>query len=294
MRASEIITIYLAAGAPFGAHHLLRHGGGAERAGAILRATGAALLWPLALCLKGLAQQRRRSVREAKQIEDATMLRTLEKIEQAKGGLLASLYRVQELAREASHVPAGEAFGEETRAICESIEKYVGLTMAASAADINGPPDRRELELCRIAGRAGEDLLLAGRCIHRRNAAQLIAHTERSRTELLHALATVRDFVGDSCAVEPAKAAAARRSLSVAVIKFYGQAINLLSLLEDESAATVAARLLDAECARLSRLESASLPGAPEDAAGGETCTRPTLSQVAARSLSHTQTVLRG
>jgi hypothetical protein len=45
----------------------------------------------------------------------------------------------------------------------------------------------------------------------------------------------------------------------VAVLRFYGQAINLLSLLEDETAAMRTARLLDAECARLRKLEAVSL-----------------------------------
>src|SRR5437588_396514 len=63
-----------------------------------------------------------------------------------------------------------------------------------SIAKAAAAPTPRELELCRIAGRAGDDLLAAGRCVHRRNVTRLLAHRERSRSELVHALADVRDL----------------------------------------------------------------------------------------------------
>ena len=293
MRFSEIITVYLAAGAPFCAEHFLKHGRGANPALTLLKATCAMLIWPLSLSLDLLAGRRRAEMLEVS-LEDAAMSRPLERVSQAKERLLSALYRIEELAREVSSPRPGLRLEQETRAICESIEKYVGLTLAASAADFNGPPDEREMELCRVAGRTGDDLLLAGRCLHRRNAAQLVSHQARSRTEILHALANVREFGSlDARAASPGQTLAARY-LSVAVIKFYGHAINLLSLLEDESAAKGAARLLNAECARLRRLESDILPDAAENAAEGEVCTTRHLSPSATQPLSQTQTALRG
>jgi hypothetical protein len=293
MRFSEIITVYLAAGAPFCAEHFLKHGRGANRARTLLKATCAMLIWPLSLSLNLLARRGRAGLLEVS-LEDAAMARSLERASQAKEGLLLALYNVQELARDVSSAGPGGRLEQETRGVSESIEKYVGLTLAASAADFNGPPDEREMELCRIAGRKGDDLLLAGLCIHRRNAAQLVSHQARSRSELLHALANVREFGSlDARAASEGQPLAARY-LSVAVIKFYGHAINLLSLLEDESAAKGAARLLNAECARLRRLESDILPDAAEDAAEGEVCTTRHLSPSATQPLPQTQTALRG
>jgi hypothetical protein len=295
MRLSEFMTLYLAAGAPFCAQHFLQHGRGQHRALTILKATCAMLLWPLSLSLNLLTRRGRAGSLEVS-IEDAAMRRTLERAAQAKEGLLNALYRIEELAREVSSTQPCGRVEQETRAVSESIEKYVGLTLAASAADFNGPPDEREMELCRIAGRRGDDLLLAGLCMHRRNAVQLVSHQARSRTELLHALANVREFgaldASDASAASNARMLAARY-LSVAVIKFYGHAINLLSLLEDESAAKGAARLLNAECARLRRLESDYLPDAAENAAEGEVCTTGHLSNTAPQTLRQTRAALR-
>jgi hypothetical protein len=293
MRFSDIITVYLAAGAPFCAQHFLKHGRGANRALTLLKATCAMLIWPLSLSLKLLAGRGRAGLLEVS-LEDAAMWRTLERSSQAKERLLSALYRIEELAREVSSPEPCGKLEQETRAIRESIEKYVGLTLAASAADFNGPPDKREMELCRIAGRTGEDLLLAGLCIHRRNAAQIVSHQARSRTELLHALANVREFGSLDAGDTSQGQTLAARYLSVAVIKFYGHAINLLSLLEDESAAKGAARLLNAECARRRRLESDYLPDAAENAAEGEVCTTRHLSPSATQPSSQTQTALRG
>jgi hypothetical protein len=293
MRFSEIITVYLAAGAPFCAEHFLKHGRGTNRALTLLKAATAMLIWPLSLSINLLAHRGRAPLSKDLN-EEAAMECTLARALQAKERLLSSLYKIQELAHaEDSHAQPGERLEQETRAISESIEKYVGLTLAASAADFNGPPDEREMELCRIAGRKGDDLLLAGRCIHRRNAAQLVSHQWRARTELLHALATVREFGVETRAAAPVDKLTARY-LSVAVLKFYGHAINLLSLLEDETAAKGVARLLNAECARLRRLESDYLPDAAENAAEGEVCTTRHLSPPTTQPLSQAQTAVRG
>lgn len=294
MRLSEVIIIYLAAGAPYGAHHFLKYGRTPRRALTLLKAAGAMLSWPLALCLKLTARRAAGAALAEEAQEDEATARALEKVSRAKERLLVALYRIQELAREDAEACAGLRLERETRAIVESIEKYVGLTLAVSAIDLDGPLDERELELCRLAGRTGEDLLLAGRCIRRRNAAQLLSHQARSRNELLHALAEVREFRVEAHGAPRAERLKALY-LSAAVLKFYGHAINLLSLLEDEGAAKSLARLLNAECARLRRLESDYLPDAAETAAEGEVCTTRPLSQRATQPLSpETRTALRG
>ena len=73
----------------------------------------------------------------------------------------------------------------------------------------------------------------------RRNATRLAKHQARSRFELLHALAHVRESLG------PAAARHAREM----IVRLYACALDLLSLLEDEEAAGGVSRLLGAECA---------------------------------------------
>jgi hypothetical protein len=255
MRLSEAITIYLAAGASFGVYNFLREQTSGNRFHILLKATRAAILWPLAAAKILFA---RRSPAKGKQADEAEAARALfvEKIEQAHGNLLASLHRVTHLTQ----VLAGAESAKVERASCavrELVEKYVGLTLAAAESNPDAPPSERELESCRIAGRRGDDLLLAGRCIHRRNAARLIIHQARARIELLHALAEIREMMGSTAA--PTTNAKAALHLSVATVRFYSHVFNLLSLLEDETAARSVVRLMDAECWRLRRLETFSL-----------------------------------
>jgi hypothetical protein len=266
MQMIEAITIYLAAGAPFGVSYYLRreHGSGPTRA--LLSVAWATLLWPVAAARAMLA---RKTDGAAQSGGAVTGTAYEEKIEQATRQLLATLHRVEELARALSEK---ESHRSEWVAcvVRESIEKYVGLTLGARDVSPDSPPTEREMELCRIAGRRGEDLRLAGRCIHRRNVSRLVAHREQARTLLLHALAEVRELPGDAASAQGNRVAV--RHASVAILRFYGQAINLLSLLEDEGAAMKVARLLDAECARLRRLEAASPDRSQEQPTGEEQC----------------------
>jgi hypothetical protein len=258
MRLSETITIYLAVGAPFGVNYFLREKGGPDGSVArrsLLKATGVGLLWPLVAFAAFLSRQSTAApLSSTGEKESAIDERLSRRIAAAKQGLLAALDRVRELAQGTTGQP--EELEHSTRLAREAIEKYVGLTLSVAEVGPDDPPASHELELCRIAGRTGDDLLLAGRCIHRRNVARLIAHQSRSRTELLHAMASVREVCMDAHAAWPHTQAAIMRPLGVAVIEFYAQAVNLLTLLEDESAARSAARLLDAECGRLRRLET--------------------------------------
>jgi hypothetical protein len=259
MQLSETITIYLAIAAPFGVNRFLREHAGKEhsRARSLFRATSTGLLWPFVAISAFLSQLSPAASSTATgETENSLDETARKKIATARHQLFAALERVRKLAQTAAG--AGEELEQSVRTVRESVEKYVGLTLALAETDLNDSPKSREMELCRIAGRSGDDLLLAGRCIHRRNVARLIAHQARSRITLLHALAAVRE-INDGPIAESSPELAAARHLSVARLRFYGQAISLLSLLEDESAARSVARLLDAECASLRRLEALSL-----------------------------------
>jgi hypothetical protein len=254
MKLSEAITIYLAAGAAFGVYNFLREQNPASRFRVWLKVTRAAILWPLAAAKALSRRQRAKESRPDEAANEREAAQFIQSIRQASRQLTASLYRLVELAN-ASSGGEREKMERASRTVREIAEKYVELTLAAAEIDLDAPPSKRELELFRIAGRKGDDLLLAGRCIHRHNAARLVAHQARARTELLHALAEIREFGGEAPA--PLNIIAARH-LSVEALRFYACAFDLLSLLEDEGAARSVARLIDAECARLRRLEALS------------------------------------
>jgi hypothetical protein len=266
MRLSEAITIYLAAGAPFGFRHFLcRCDRRAGRPRSFYGAARAALFWPLAAALLLFPRRGTTAALDEKQLG--------EQVGRAQSKLFSSLYKLAELAQSslaqsslAQSSPGAESARVErvVRTVREAAEKYIGLTLAAAEADPEGPPGRRELELYRVAGRKGQDLLLAGRCVRRRNAARIIKHRARSRTELLHALAEIRET---ACAV--ASDSIATHHASVATVRLYACALELLSLLKDEAAAAGVSRLLDAECARLRQLEAAKEARAAKE----ETCT---------------------
>jgi hypothetical protein len=254
MKLSEAITIYLAAGASFGVYNFLREPNPTSRFRTWLRATRATILWPLAAAKILRPHTRPDEDKSAGMINEQASAHFVRRIGQASRKLLASLYRLVELANVSSGVER-DRMERAARRVREIVEKYIGLTMAAAEAHPDAPPTKREMELFRIAGRRGDDLVLAGRCIHRRNAARLVAHQARARTELLHALAEIRELIGGINALTNVFAA---RHLSVETLRFYACAFDLLSLLEDEGAAKSVARLLDAECARLRRLEALS------------------------------------
>jgi ribosomal protein L17 len=267
----EAITIYLATGAPFGVSYFLQRKPREASASSVLRATAAAFFWPLSAATLLLARRRRRRISATSDDAAATAFADepdARKIECARRQLIAALYKVEELSR-ASSQKESKRSALVAYLVRESVEKYTGLMMASTAVRMDAAPATREMELCRISGRTGDDLLLAGRCVHRRNVARLLAHRERARTNLLHALAEVRELSPTASAAQRDTAAARRES--VALLRFYAHAVNLLSLLEDETAARAASRLLDAGCARLRRLENPDRDRAPEEAARATT-----------------------
>jgi hypothetical protein len=283
MRLSETITIYLAAGAPFAVSYFLHARTRRGSAQLLLRAIAAGLLWPLVALRVFFARQTESTPADAAEV--AARLHE-EKIDEAKRSLLASLHAVSELANGAF----GGACEKLERAACvlrDSVERYVGLAHATGEADADAQPNASELELFRIAGRGGDDLRLAGRCVHRRNVARLIEHHARARTELLHALAEIREAAQSERPQVFANASAARR-LSLATLKLYGHAVELLSLLEDADAAMRAAQLLNQECARLRRLQPAGAGVASEHRTGEDLCTahtsRPSLAPLSNRT----------
>lgn len=309
MRLIEFVTIYLAAAAPAGVIFYLRQPAHAQRASTCARALFAGLLFPFTLACYALLS--RRSTRVAhtsdpKTHEAATHDATDEaatheaKIDSSRKALINALHNFEDRAREAGGTRAAQSVAD-AHALTSTVERYAGLTLALAAAAPEGEPVARELELARVAGRTGDDLDIAGRCVRRRNASRLCEHQAQSRIELLHALAELQDaldafadprggrtnssgranvsgqagIAGHAAVSHHARAAASpsAQALSAALLRVYERAFDLFMLLEDARGVQSLTRLLDATRARLYRHHDADPAHAPRlDAAGEVTC----------------------
>jgi hypothetical protein len=244
MRLVELITIYLASAAPVGVIAFLRQSARDEsRPIMIARAFAAGLLFPLTLFAYAL--KLRRGVNDANDPEAHGA-----KIDAARRALLAALHNFEDRAREIGDSRDAKMDDGRRAKTCDAahaltshVERYVGLTLALAHAEPAGELDERETELARVAGRAGDDLEVAGRCVRRRNLSRLRERQSQSRLELLHALADLRDTLGPSAA----------HPLAPALLRVYERAFSLFMLLADERGTQSLTRLLDATRSRLYR-----------------------------------------
>ena len=272
MRLSELITIYLAAAAPVGVAYFLSRHTHAQHKTRLLRATACALLWPFTLGAHMLVRKWRvRRADETQHVDSPHEAR----VGANERALVGTLHQVDDLLSDTYGAQSARARAAATDARA-SIERFVGLALALPTADISDTPTARELELYRVAGRKGDDLLIAGRCVRRRNVARLRAHHEQARNHLIHALAELLETVEHDL---PARARRAQEftQLYWLLIRAFAQAIDLLSLFDDTEAATRVARLLDAACAWARRNDVLNLPRTAAAETGGLLCTPQTL-----------------
>lgn len=269
MRLSELIIIYLAAAAPTGVAYFMQGHKPARRILRCLRATVIALLWPITLGvrLRQLRSNQQRTI-------DADAMRgpeTIEaRIDTAERALIGTLHQTDDLLRETYGARATRARTAATDARA-AIERFVALALALATQERTATPSARELELCRIAGRTGDDLLIAGRCMHRRNLARLRAHHAQASTDFVRALATLLETIEHDLPVARADAPVFAQ-LYWLVIRTFAQAFDLLSLLDEQPAAMSVARLLDAACAWARRHEVIELPHTSAQEIGGRLC----------------------
>ena len=252
MIVSELFIIYLAAAAPFGvARFLSEQSDGAGTLPALLKAAGAALAWPCASLPRLLRRLASRGGGGPSALEGRGP--DGERAEHVKRSALTALRGVEDLLEEEAAAPLGEAERHALFNARECVERYAGLALACSSAEAEARPSPREMELCRIAGRGGDDLLVAGRCVHRRNVTRLFAHRERASAELVQALAAVREAAHrlppPAHSSEQLRAAGAGR-ISEALPRALSRVVELLSLFDDRATLVAVARMLDAECGR--------------------------------------------
>ena len=270
MRLSETITIYLAVGAPFGVSCYLRAQNSAgSRRRAFVEGIAAAFFWPLAA--SAILFKRLRHVDEKGGADEP-----FARVEEAGRSFVVSVNKMLEVTRHTRRADR-EKMERTLYALRESAEQYVGLAGAETAADREVAPARFEMEMARISGRRGDDLLIAGRCAHRRNISRTKARYERERSRLLNALAGLRmeEDISLPAYLDDADRAE-RKLLSAARLEIYVRAMALFSLLEDDRAAKIAAPLLDEACYGLRRLHESNADTGIASAAGEERCTEQT------------------
>ena len=296
MMLSQLIAIYLAAAAPAGVLFFLRRHPDSARARAVARAAAAGLLFPFTLAAYALA--RADLIGAAATPTDPRASRD-ERIDAARKALVAALHGFEDRAREADG-RLSDAAARAAHDLTSTVERYAGLTLALADAEPDGEPGERETELARVAGRGGEDLEIAGRCVRRRNASRLREHQARARLELLHALAALQDtlegFEHPQALRHPRAAVgsrpgvgAAAQTASAALLRVYERAFDLLLLLEDARGIQTLVRLTDATRARLYRHREEAPRAADEDAARGQSCTPRELLQTTPVPLPATQ-----
>jgi hypothetical protein len=193
MMWAELITIYLAIGAPVGVSRAL-----SGRRRPLTRMVGAALWatlsWPLT------AARWLHGKRAAASVSAQTRDGSFGPDEPAQRAALAALTNLSLALRPLTSTAISEQLWLQCR---DALEKYAGLTSAVKKIDPAAMPAPRDMEFFRLAGHMGDDLTRAGRCLQRRNAARLRAHQIKARQEFLAALQSAQREIESARAVLP-------------------------------------------------------------------------------------------
>jgi hypothetical protein len=267
MRTLETLTIYLAIGAPFGVSYFIHYRIQAGRVVRVAKAHLIAALWPLVVVGYFFKRLFVGASDEPAHGGDGRE----DKINGAWKSFVAAVYQVEDAASLLRDCDR-EKLERDLRGIRDSAEKFLELSASLATAAPSGQPSERELELLRVAGRSGADLLVGGNCVQRRNAARLEQHHARARMEVLDELTALGERSDAAQLAREANAADLRR-LSIAVLGLFGRALDLLSLVEDEAAAMILAQLLNDECKRLRRFASIVKAAEVISGTGDELCT---------------------
>lgn len=292
MILSDLFIIYLAAAAPFGVSRFLsEHAGGTATLPALLKGAGAALAWPFTSLPRLLGRAASRRGGQAGEFEGLGY--DEQRVERVKRAAVNALRAFEDALEVAARTPLDDAGRHTLYAARESVERYAGLALAAAQARPEARPTARELELCRIAGRGGDDLLTAGRCVHRRNVTRLVAHRERASAELTQALSAVCALARESQTPPPRgtvseehlRARGAGR-ISEALTRALSRVAELPACFDDRATAERVARLLEAERERLGSAERPRAAGSE----GEEPCTTQAVPTAFAGSTFRTTT----
>lgn len=248
---SEIIIIYLAVGAPFAVHFVLHNLPVTKNL--FLKSFGVAIFWLPLMAIKVFYGKN--------QNED---FHKNEKLEFVRRSLLSTLNEI----RAASEVIKSDQNIEELIwVIRENAEKYSGLTLACESLDETDSPSEHEVEIYRITGCKSDELKIAARCTHRRNVRQILEHRNRAGASFLHALVEMYESINDGSAMNPISA----RQINGLLLRLYANAVEILSLIEDEKAVEIVTGLSDKASIRLTAIESEEIK---QEVIGEKECLR--------------------
>jgi hypothetical protein len=229
MRFIDMVIIYIALGAPAATLRCFESERQKFRAKVLLGFAIDLLRWPVILAS---AMQRRRGG-SLQLAADKAEARWQEPILLERGSVLAVLNRLFELERSIG-LEWDEQLSMQT---CEAVEAYVELSIAAVEASEDQKAEAPTLEICRIAGRRGEDLKIAGKCIHRRNSARLVAHQLSVRNDLISEIEILSGMICESCRLRHDAF-----EIKDTFVTFLGHIIKLMKATGDETGAAAISR----------------------------------------------------
>ncbi len=169
MTLIEIIVVYLAVGAPFGAVYYLqqrKHFAGKKL---WLAALAACLLWVFyaAFVLSRKINFRQpANLIDARQQSEIEVGRTVQNLLTANNRLIGQI--------------SSQSFFE----FRETLERYAGLTLAVNNSAADARASEREAEIFVVAKRPKKDARLGARLVHRRNFNRLQIHQTQARLDL--------------------------------------------------------------------------------------------------------------
>ena len=237
MRLSDVFTIYCAVGASFAAARFAQNDD--TRRHPTRRTAELCFAFAFWFVPLGAALWRGRKRTDVQARFDGTHPHeTSERLKQ-KQILVRDRY---EQARSALYSVEDEAQSSDTTRFAEAaLERYVNLSLLAaedadhSAAD-PGFDDPRLTKLQSLAGRSGDDLDCAARCIARRNRRVLSQHLRRARAGLIQAcevLRSTRDGFSPRC--------------PEFLIRFYDMTLELAATLDDSETHSAIAHIARTE-----------------------------------------------
>lgn len=279
MKTGELIVIYLSIGAPFGVAHFLNAGEGRRDSLSLLAAFVTGFLWPWSALRSALQLFRRSAVAGEKSAannpaeENAQIFS--EEINRAWRVFDETLSRAEETLSAAFHPHSAhltETLACGFRRLRRKTEQHRRLAMALDEAANQSldetTPEPRGVELCRLAGREGDDLDIAARCLSRRNLKKLRGRVEMSAQEIVHALAELRESLDSAQAgIKPGGVA----QLNFSLQHLYSSAIELFSHLDDMPTVLRLSRLLNMQCARVRELSHPITPQLSEPIKASQT-----------------------
>jgi len=232
MRLSDIITIYLAIGAPFAVHFILHNKEKSPKA--FWKAVGVMFIFPFILIRHFLSKRLKREHKNHN-----------EKLEQTKRSAFAALNEIQDRSK---GIKESKSIERLIFVIRENVEKYSGLSLVAEQVDESDEPSKHEKEVFRISGCESGELKNAACCLHRRNVRQIISQRNRARKDLLHTLSEIEEVMDESKAL--LMDSSLSRQINEPLSRLYKNAIEVFLQIEDENAAEIVTRLMNKTLSR--------------------------------------------